>query len=81
MVLRVESLNATVDVGAVVVSDGAGGVARFASASAFCLPLAFFRDGVKLGSADFAAYDTPAAQQLVRDILDGYFPYVLKATR
>jgi hypothetical protein len=42
------------------------------------IPLTFFKDGVKLGSFDFQSHDLASAQQLIRDIMDGYFPYALK---
>ncbi|CAK8995146.1 unnamed protein product [Durusdinium trenchii] len=42
------------------------------------LPLTFFKDGVKLGHCAFQCYNSRGAQQLIQDIMDGYFPYELK---
>lgn len=78
---QVESLNGSVErEGAKVVSESVGGAvrARLAQDDAMPLPLALFRDGVKLGRLAFKLYSEQAAQQIVRDVLDGYFPYVLK---
>lgn len=78
---QVESLNNSVESeGAKVVSERVGGAvrARLAQDDTSPLPLALFRDGVKLGRLAFQPYSEHAAQQIVRDILDGYFPYVLK---
>ena len=33
---------------------------------------------MKLGSHAFMAHELGPAQQLIRDILDGYFPFALK---
>jgi len=41
-------------------------------------PLTFFRDGLKLADRPFTAYELRPAQDLIRDVLDGYFPRVLK---
>lgn len=78
---RVESLNAMVEKeGAKVVSDRRGGAvhARLVADDALPLPLTFFQDGVKLGDRAFQAYELRPTQQLLRDILDGFFPYTLK---
>eukprot|EP00928_Gymnodinium_smaydae_P018063 TRINITY_DN16878_c1_g2_i1.p1 TRINITY_DN16878_c1_g2~~TRINITY_DN16878_c1_g2_i1.p1 ORF type:complete len:724 (-),score=138.54 TRINITY_DN16878_c1_g2_i1:6-1919(-) len=78
----VEKLNGTVErAGARVVSQrGAGGGirARFATDEPPPLPLTFFEDGFKLGARPLQAYNSQRAHQLVRDIIDGYFPYELK---
>lgn len=78
---RVDSLNGSVEkAGARVVSDRVGGAvhARLVTDDALPLPLTFFQDGVKLGDCAFHDFRQPQAQQLLRDILDGYFPYILK---
>mmetsp|Transcript_127182 Transcript_127182/g.231083 ORF Transcript_127182/g.231083 Transcript_127182/m.231083 type:complete len:662 (-) Transcript_127182:155-2140(-) len=78
---RVKSLNAMVEKeGARIVSSRVGGAvhARLVADDALPLPLSFFKDGVKLGAHAFRSYESSGAQQLVRDILDGYFPYALK---
>jgi len=77
---RVEGLNATVErAGPRVVSDRVGGaVHRLKSDDDLPLPLTVFRDGVKLGAGAFQTYNSRPAQQVLRDILDGYFPYALK---
>lgn len=80
MCARVEELNALVrQEGAKVVSNRVGGAihARLATDQA-PLPLSFFQDGVKLGRCNFQPFGSRAAQQLLQDILDGYFPYELK---
>jgi len=78
---RVHSLNAMVEKeSAHIVSRRVGGAmhARLVADDASPLPLSFFRDGLKLGAHAFMAFDMGPAQQLIRDILDGYFPYALK---
>jgi len=78
---RVQSLNAMVEKeSARIVSSSVGGVtrARLVADDTQPLPLTFFRDGVKLGDHAFMAYELAPAQQLIRDILDGYFPFALK---
>mmetsp|Transcript_87591 Transcript_87591/g.157867 ORF Transcript_87591/g.157867 Transcript_87591/m.157867 type:complete len:705 (-) Transcript_87591:104-2218(-) len=78
---KVEGLNATVEKeGARIVRDRVGGAvhARLVADDAPPLPLCFFKDGVKLGGRDFQMYSSRPAQLLLRDILDGFFPYALK---
>jgi len=78
----VEDLNANVDrQGARIEKDLlSGGVrARLVADDTSPIPLTIFRDGVKLGSLVFHAFGEPMAQRILRDILDGYFPFVLKA--
>lgn len=78
---RMASLNTMVEKGAArIVSNCVGGAvhARLLADDTPPLPLTFFRDGVKLGDHAFQPYDTRSAQHLIRDILDGYFPYALK---
>lgn len=77
----VKALNATVQKeGARVVSDRFGGAvhARLVADDALPLPLTFFQDGVKLGGCKFQQYEQDGVQQLIKDILDGYFPFALK---
>lgn len=81
MEARVQSLNAMVEKeSAHIVRSRVGGMthARLVADDAQTLPLSFFGDGVKLGSHAFMAYELAPAQQLIRDILDGYFPFALK---
>lgn len=81
MMSRVEALNAMVEkASAKIVSSRVGGAvhARLVVDDAMPLPLVFFRDGVKLGGLPFQGYDSKHSQMLIRDILDGYFPYALK---
>eukprot|EP00392_Amoebophrya_sp_AT5.2_P017638 g18036.t1 len=42
--------------------------------------IVFFQDGMKVGCTDnpFFKYEHPTAQRVLRDILDGYFPFLLK---
>jgi len=78
---KVESLNAMVEkAGARIMRDRIGGAvhARIVADDALPLPLTFFQDGVKLGSLSFHEYSSRETQLLLRDVLDGYFPYVLK---
>jgi len=78
---RVCGLNAMVERAAQVVRDSRGGAvhARLVMDDAPPLPLSFFADGLKLGSHEFKPYHSKDAQQLIHDVLDGYFPYELKA--
>lgn len=75
---RVAELNGLVEGARVQRSGGPGGAiyARFVAEE--ILPLTFFQDGVKLGPCAFQFYHSRAAQQLIQDIMDGYFPYELK---
>lgn len=78
---QVQTLNGSVESeGARVVSECVGGAtrARLEQDNAMPLPLALFRDGLKLGRLAFQKHSEPSAQQTIRDILDGYFPYALK---
>lgn len=78
---QVQSLNAMVEKeSARIVRSSIGGAvrARIVTDDTQPLPLVFFQDGVKLGAHAFLTYELAAAQQLIRDILDGYFPYALK---
>lgn len=81
MAARVAALNRTVErVGARVVHERKGGAvhARLVADDALPVPMSFFKDGVKLGECEFQEYHLPAAQQLIQDVSDTYFPYVLK---
>lgn len=78
---KVQSLNEMVDSDAHIVSQAVGGAvhARLSSNNyGMPLPLIFFADGLKLGEWAFQQFDSPSSQHLIRDILEGYFPYVLK---
>eukprot|EP00929_Paragymnodinium_shiwhaense_P062000 TRINITY_DN30958_c0_g1_i1.p1 TRINITY_DN30958_c0_g1~~TRINITY_DN30958_c0_g1_i1.p1 ORF type:complete len:672 (-),score=80.25 TRINITY_DN30958_c0_g1_i1:92-2107(-) len=76
---KVAGLNASLEHAATQIITERG-AARFASSGATPLPLTFFRDGVKLARLDFQVYEARSTQQLVADIMDGYFPYALKDT-
>ncbi|CAK0888710.1 unnamed protein product, partial [Prorocentrum cordatum] len=74
-------LNATVEAAATrVVRERVGGgvQARLVPGGEEALPLVFFGDGVKLGKEPFRPYGQREAQQLLDDIMDGFFPYALK---
>jgi hypothetical protein len=78
---QVQSLNAMVEKeSARIERSRVGGAvrARLVTDDEKILPLTFFRDGLKLGTHAFMAYELGPAQQLIRDILDGYFPLALK---
>lgn len=78
---QVKSLNAMVEKeSARIVSNRVGGAvhARLVADDVMPLPLTFFEDGIKLGSHDLVLYESASAQQLIRDIIDGYFPFALK---
>jgi len=78
---RVEGLNALVEeeggagVGQCIGNHGHPSAMR---RSSLPLPLTFFCDGVKLGERAFVPYELPSAQELLKDILDGYFPKALR---
>ncbi|CAJ1352972.1 unnamed protein product [Effrenium voratum] len=84
MATRVAELNALVrQEGARIVATrgpGGGRQARLVADDTTPLPLSFFkdRDGLKLGGLGFQSFSSRSAQQLLQDILDGYFPYELK---
>jgi len=63
-----------------VVSDRVGGAvhARLQNRDGPPWPLTFFSDGLKLGSQPFQPYHSCSAQELINDVLDGYFPYAMK---
>jgi len=78
---RVKALNDMVESkGARVVSSLVGGAvhARLVADDTLPLPISFFRDGVKLADLPFHVYSSRDAQTIIRDIMDGYFPYALK---
>ncbi|CAJ1450118.1 unnamed protein product [Effrenium voratum] len=82
MATRVAELNALVrQEGARIVATrgpGGGRQARLVADDTTPLPLSFFKDGLKLGGLGFQSFSSRSAQQLLQDILDGYFPYELK---
>eukprot|EP00419_Tripos_fusus_P013761 CAMPEP_0172744514 /NCGR_PEP_ID=MMETSP1074-20121228/135393_1 /TAXON_ID=2916 /ORGANISM="Ceratium fusus, Strain PA161109" /LENGTH=420 /DNA_ID=CAMNT_0013575489 /DNA_START=26 /DNA_END=1288 /DNA_ORIENTATION=+ len=41
-------------------------------------PLTFFRDGIKMSDYAFLQYESRTAQDLIKDVLDGFFPRMLK---
>jgi len=41
--------------------------------------LEVFRNGLRLGDSKFQSFSDDLAKQIIRDLLDGYFPYELKA--
>ncbi|CAD7942663.1 unnamed protein product [Amoebophrya sp. A120] len=41
--------------------------------------LIFFQDGLRLEGHPFYKYEHSTAQRVLRDVLDGYFPYLLKS--
>lgn len=43
------------------------------------LPIGFFADGIAIKSYPFFSYKSKESLQVLADILDGYFPYILKA--
>jgi hypothetical protein len=63
-----------------IVSSRVGGAvhARLVPDDAPEIPITFFKDGVKLGTHSFLAYNAAPAQQLIQDVMDGYFPFALK---
>lgn len=75
----VRSLNGLAEQGSRVVSRKVGGAvhAHFVSEQA-SLPLVLFSDGLKLGELQFEPYGSPRSNGMLRDIVDGYFPYALK---
>jgi len=42
------------------------------------LPIAFFSDGIIIRSFPFYKYSSREAQMILEDILEGYFPSVLR---
>eukprot|EP00435_Cladocopium_sp_Y103_P030580 s734_g7.t1 len=76
---RIETLNDSLGREAKVVHENGGGAklcARLRSVET--LPLTFFCDGLKLGPHGFMAFQTAAAQDVIRDLLDGFIPRLLK---
>jgi len=43
------------------------------------LPIGFFADGIAIKGYNFFSYKTKESLQILGDLVDGYFPYVLKA--
>eukprot|EP00931_Biecheleriopsis_adriatica_P102681 TRINITY_DN77621_c0_g1_i1.p1 TRINITY_DN77621_c0_g1~~TRINITY_DN77621_c0_g1_i1.p1 ORF type:complete len:593 (+),score=137.36 TRINITY_DN77621_c0_g1_i1:108-1886(+) len=76
---RVEALNAQFEQERPqVVVHRAGGVRGQLARDAAALPLTFFRDGIKLADRAFLLLQSHPAQDLIRDLLDGYYPRALK---
>lgn len=74
---KVQALNDMVDSDSQITNQGM--VARLSVNNfGMPLPLIFFADGLKLGDRAFQQFNSPTSQHLIRDILEGYFPYVLK---
>ena len=42
------------------------------------LPVGFYSDGIVIAGYPFYKYGSNEALQVLADILDGYFPYMLK---
>jgi hypothetical protein len=42
------------------------------------LPVGFFADGIAIGGYPFFPYKSKESLQVLADILDGYFPFILK---
>jgi len=77
---RVESLNAMIESDrSKVEKDLVGGKvqARLVDETAMPSPLTFFCDGLKVSDYAFLPYDSHTAQDVLKDILDGYFPRTL----
>jgi hypothetical protein len=53
------------------------GVHKFRKAEP--LPLAFFADGIAIKAVNFFPYKEKESLRILSDLVDGYFPYVLKA--
>lgn len=75
---RIETLNDSLGREAKVVHENAGAKLCARLRSVETLPLTFFSDGLKLGPHGFMAFQTAAAQDVIRDILDGFIPRLLK---
>eukprot|EP00929_Paragymnodinium_shiwhaense_P080185 TRINITY_DN41804_c0_g1_i1.p1 TRINITY_DN41804_c0_g1~~TRINITY_DN41804_c0_g1_i1.p1 ORF type:complete len:635 (+),score=132.69 TRINITY_DN41804_c0_g1_i1:73-1977(+) len=78
---RIEGLNALVEEEAQhavnVGRAGGSNVAKLAADGALPVPLTFFQDGVKLGERAFMPYNIRPAQDLIKEVLDGFFPRCL----
>ncbi|CAE7590656.1 Ubxn11 [Symbiodinium sp. CCMP2456] len=74
---RIEKLNATLDdaFGKEIVSSGCRGHLRDTNQR---LPLTFFSDGLKLANYAFVPFAMTSAQEIIRNLLDGYLPRVLR---
>lgn len=42
------------------------------------MPIAFFADGIAIKGMNFYPYKTKESLRILSDLVDGYFPYVLK---
>lgn len=77
VIRRIEELNAG------LYSEGKGteicqenGVHKFRKADP--LPVGFFANGIAIKGYKFLSYQTKESLQVLGDLLDGYFPYILK---
>ena len=52
------------------------GVHKFRKAEA--LPIAFFGNGIAIKGYNFYSYKTKESLKILSDLVDGYFPYLLK---
>jgi len=74
---RIGAMNASLDQDAKVVHEkGGGNCARLKSSET--LPLTFFSDGLKLAHHGFMPFQSVTAQDVIRDLLDGFIPRLLR---
>lgn len=52
------------------------GVHKFKKAEA--LPIGFFSNGIAIKGYKFFSYKSKESLQILGDLIDGYFPYILK---
>lgn len=78
---RVQALNDELEEarsGGVVKHGKGANAAQLVAGAAEPVPVTFFGDGVKVGDRAFLAYETRPAQGLIKDILDGSFPHMMR---
>ncbi|CAE7469341.1 Ubxn11 [Symbiodinium natans] len=75
---RIEKLNATLNDTQKVVELGSAGYRACLRDNDQCLPLTFFNDGLKLAHHAFVPFEMSSAQEIIRNILDGCLPRVLR---
>ena len=78
VIRRTEELNAGLHsegMGTEVYQDN--GVHKFRKADA--LPIGFFSNGIAIKGYKFFPYKSKESLQILGDLVDGYFPYILKA--
>ncbi|CAJ1339388.1 unnamed protein product [Effrenium voratum] len=75
---RVEALNAALEQESCKVVPEGGYGARLSNPAEKQLPLTFFGDGLKLAHHGFMPFATTKAQEIIRELLDGYLPRVLR---